>query len=132
MFRSITKNKEGGGATTAGDVLRRSVNSLWTKCKKQATKASRKLASTTSSPRKLMSTISNIQFRHKKEEGVGKELWKKTILMGDKCEPLDFSGVIYYDSDGNQVDEWQGRSPRSPLPPSFDYFADEFAGRYRG
>ncbi|KAG2664466.1 hypothetical protein I3760_16G083300 [Carya illinoinensis] len=27
-------------------------------------------------------------------------VWQKAILMGDKCEPLDFSGVIYYDSNG--------------------------------
>ncbi|XP_065860679.1 uncharacterized protein [Euphorbia lathyris] len=44
-------------------------------------------------------------------------VWQKSILMGDKCQPLDFSGVIYYDSDGKQLDEIPCRSPRaSPLP----------------
>ncbi|KAJ1282965.1 hypothetical protein BS78_03G091500 [Paspalum vaginatum] len=32
-------------------------------------------------------------------------LWKKTIIMGDKCRPLQFSGRIAFDADGN------------PLPP---------------
>ncbi|KAG6625251.1 uncharacterized protein LOC122298925 [Carya illinoinensis] len=44
-------------------------------------------------------------------------VWQKAILMGDKCESLDFSGVIYYDSNGNQVIEAPLRSPgASPLP----------------
>ncbi|CAN4124737.1 unnamed protein product [Withania somnifera] len=46
------------------------------------------------------------------EEG----LWKKAIMMGEKCQPPQFSGVIYYDSFGNRVSELP-RSPRaSPLP----------------
>lgn len=41
----------------------------------------------------------------------------RRILMGDKCQPLDFSGVIYYDSNGNRLPELPMRSPRaSPLP----------------
>ncbi|XP_022137455.1 uncharacterized protein LOC111008895 [Momordica charantia] len=44
-------------------------------------------------------------------------IWQKAILMGDKCEPLNFSGVIYYDSKGKQLNEVPPRSPRaSPLP----------------
>lgn len=31
-------------------------------------------------------------------------LWKKTILMGEKCKPLDFAGVVYYDSEGKKLD----------------------------
>lgn len=84
-------------------------------------------------PKQLITTLSNkaISFMHRKkldEEGSdagGPELkdwgdggvWQRTILMGDKCEPLDFSGVIYYDSDGKQLNEVPIRSPRaSPLP----------------
>ncbi|XP_062208308.1 uncharacterized protein LOC133909770 [Phragmites australis] len=33
----------------------------------------------------------------------GEALWKKTIIMGDKCRPLEFSGSIAYDSDGNRL-----------------------------
>ena len=32
-------------------------------------------------------------------------LWKKTILMGERCRPLDFSGKIVYDSQGNMIPE---------------------------
>ncbi|KAH9626325.1 hypothetical protein KSS87_012869 [Heliosperma pusillum] len=28
-------------------------------------------------------------------------VWKKTIIKGEKCRPLDFSGKIEYDSEGN-------------------------------
>ncbi|KAH0975900.1 hypothetical protein GBA52_017799 [Prunus armeniaca] len=85
-------------------------------------------------PKQLMSTISNkaITFLHRKkigEESAGAHLedeeeewgnggvWQRSILMGDKCEPLDFSGAIYYDSHGNQLNGAPLRSPRaSPLP----------------
>lgn len=88
-------------------------------------------------PKQLMATISNkaITFLHRKKVGGGegpaggrgglKEeeewgdggVWQRSILMGDKCEPLDFSGVIYYDSKGRQLNEVPLRSPRaSPLP----------------
>ncbi|KAG2596143.1 uncharacterized protein LOC120706222 [Panicum virgatum] len=36
-------------------------------------------------------------------------LWKKTIIMGGKCRPLESSGHIAYDSDGN---------PLQPPPPA--------------
>ncbi|KAE9608387.1 hypothetical protein Lalb_Chr08g0235031 [Lupinus albus] len=45
-----------------------------------------------------------VSFVHKKKEPHGSGgVWQKQIMMGDKCEPLDFSGVISYDSNGNQV-----------------------------
>ena len=46
------------------------------------------------------------------------EVWRRGIIMGEKCQPLDFSGVIYYDSDGRQLAGVPTtRSPmRSPLP----------------
>ncbi|GFP78827.1 hypothetical protein PHJA_000026200 [Phtheirospermum japonicum] len=28
-------------------------------------------------------------------------VWKKTIIKGEKCKPLEFSGKILYDADGN-------------------------------
>ncbi|KAE9619316.1 hypothetical protein Lal_00046920 [Lupinus albus] len=39
-------------------------------------------------------------------------LWKKTILMGEKCQPLQFAGSVFYDSEGNQISELP-RSPRN-------------------
>lgn len=81
-------------------------------------------------PKELLSSISNkamLQFGMKKKQGEGRDeevdgwgnggVWQKEILMGGKCEPLDFSGVIYYDINGKQTREVPLRSPRaSPLP----------------
>ncbi|XP_058732814.1 uncharacterized protein LOC131604386 [Vicia villosa] len=81
-------------------------------------------------PKELLSSISNkamLQFGKKKKQGGGRDeevegwgnggVWQKEILMGGKCEPLDFSGVIYYDINGKQTREVPLRSPRaSPLP----------------
>ena len=47
-------------------------------------------------------------------------VWRKEILMGERCQPLDFSGVIYYDAEGRRLAQPPPpRSPmRSPLPAS--------------
>ncbi|KAM0035740.1 hypothetical protein Hdeb2414_s0015g00450081 [Helianthus debilis subsp. tardiflorus] len=87
---------------------------------KHAIKSSKKKATT--KPKKLMSSISNkaIKLCHRKKttgEDENDGVWRKEILMGDKCQPLDFSGVIYYDKDGNLTTEFPIRSPRaSPFP----------------
>ncbi|XP_010905876.1 uncharacterized protein [Elaeis guineensis] len=56
----------------------------------------------------------DVEEEEEEEEGV----WQRSILMGEKCQPLDFSGVIYYDADGRKLSEAPPpRSPlRSPLP----------------
>ncbi|CAA2966788.1 Hypothetical predicted protein [Olea europaea subsp. europaea] len=103
--------------------------SFWSLCTKRASRAAKKLASgppnsPLTKPKQLLITVSNkvMKFRRKKnsDENFGGDdegLWQRTILMGDKCEPLDFSGVIYYDSDGKQLPEALGKSSRaSPLP----------------
>ncbi|TKY54945.1 hypothetical protein E2542_SST19359 [Spatholobus suberectus] len=85
-----------------------------------------------SRPKKLLSNISSkallpFGHNHKKNNKQGAEettegwgnggVWQKEILMGGKCEPLDFSGAIYYDGNGKQLTEIPLRSPRaSPLP----------------
>ncbi|PWZ24628.1 hypothetical protein Zm00014a_022724 [Zea mays] len=55
-----------------------------------------------------------------KEEEAGDGLWRKEIMMGERCQPLDFSGVIYYDAQGRRLAQAPPpRSPlRSPLPAS--------------
>ncbi|KAB2624350.1 hypothetical protein D8674_016010 [Pyrus ussuriensis x Pyrus communis] len=56
------------------------------------------------------------------EEGFGEGgVWQRSILMGKKCQPPEFSGVIYYDECGKQLSELPPRSPRvaSPLPSFF-------------
>ncbi|KAL5212573.1 hypothetical protein ABZP36_023420 [Zizania latifolia] len=57
-------------------------------------------------------------------------LWRKEILMGERCQPLDFSGVIYYDAEGRRLEHPPPpRSPlRSPLPTSIKLAAN--AGDY--
>ncbi|PIM97908.1 hypothetical protein CDL12_29617 [Handroanthus impetiginosus] len=61
----------------------------------------------------------------KGEEEIG--LWQKAILMGEKCQPPEFSGVIYYDYAGNRIPEMP-KSPRatsmSPLR-SFTFPVEE-------
>ncbi|XP_068638573.1 uncharacterized protein [Aristolochia californica] len=85
------------------------------------------------SPKLLLTTLSNkaIPFLQMKKNGGELEaddgfgeggLWQRDILMGEKCQPLDFSGVILYDSDGKQVPELPPRSPRTtPLQSSFSF-----------
>ncbi|WVZ73974.1 hypothetical protein U9M48_022216 [Paspalum notatum var. saurae] len=55
-----------------------------------------------------------------KEEAGGDGVWRKEIMMGERCQPLDFSGVIYYDAQGRRLAQPPPpRSPmRSPLPAS--------------
>lgn len=44
----------------------------------------------------------------REEDGQGQvALWRRAILMGQRCEPLDFPGAIHYDSFGRRV-----QSPR--------------------
>ncbi|KAA8532748.1 hypothetical protein F0562_032781 [Nyssa sinensis] len=93
------------------------------------------------SPKQLITTISNgaIPFIYSRKpaddqseeadtgkkisgEGFGEDgLWQKTILMGEKCQPPEFPGVIYYDSCGNQISELPPRSPRASPLPSFSF-----------
>ncbi|XP_022135410.1 uncharacterized protein LOC111007369 [Momordica charantia] len=82
-------------------------------------------------PKHMLKTISQsaITLVHKKKSKPQKDhdeeeeewghggVWQRAILMGDKCQPLDFSGAIYYDNYGNKMDQLPPRSPRaSPLP----------------
>ncbi|XP_074569931.1 uncharacterized protein LOC141826571 [Curcuma longa] len=55
-------------------------------------------------------------------DGEDEGVWRKTILMGEKCQPLDFSGSIHYDSAGRQVS-----MPRTPFrSPAISFaFRDE-------
>jgi hypothetical protein len=37
-------------------------------------------------------------------------LWRREILMGRRCEPLNFSGSIHYDSHGRRIPPPQSRA----------------------
>ncbi|WOL02885.1 hypothetical protein Cni_G11604 [Canna indica] len=47
----------------------------------------------------LIVDISSKESTETEEEA----LWKKSIIMGERCKPLDFSGQILYDSHGNRL-----------------------------
>ena len=78
----------------------------------------RKALSSSPSP----STKSKARRRNKAaaEDAAGDGVWRKEIMMGERCQPLDFSGVIYYDAEGRRLAQPPPpRSPmRSPLPAS--------------
>lgn len=40
-------------------------------------------------------------------------VWKRTIIMGEKCRPLEFSGKITYDSLGNPVLDPKSRGSKN-------------------
>ncbi|KAJ1259368.1 hypothetical protein BS78_10G149100 [Paspalum vaginatum] len=88
-------------------------------------RAARKMAAggKGSSPRAVVApwkkTISIAPSAEASREGEG-GVWRKEILMGERCQPLDFSGVIYYDAEGRRLAQPPPpRSPmRSPLPAS--------------
>ncbi|KAL1553276.1 hypothetical protein AAHA92_13972 [Salvia divinorum] len=71
-------------------------------------KGMEKMKSSLSSKALLMSTmvswrkVDNCGVEDEEEDDV---VWKKTIIRGDKCRPIDFSGKILYDSDGNLLPE---------------------------
>jgi len=88
----------------------------------------RKALSSSPSP----STKSKARRRNKAaaEDAAGDGVWRKEIMMGERCQPLDFSGVIYYDAEGRRLAQPPPpRSPlRSPLPASVKLAAN--AGGY--
>ncbi|KAK7281678.1 hypothetical protein RIF29_09873 [Crotalaria pallida] len=98
--------------TTIITVLAKRVSRLPRKLKVAVADSDRK-------PKKLVTKISRktSSFGQKKsknkkgEESGDGGVWQKGIMMGDKCVPLNFSGVIYYDSKGKQVNEIPIKSP---------------------
>ncbi|KAK4423611.1 hypothetical protein Salat_1944000 [Sesamum alatum] len=112
-----------------------SVSALVALCAKHARQVRTKYEAKTSetntpksplrTPKQFITTLSNkamIPLVHAKkslqqcnnnskaQEEMG--LWQKAILMGEKCQPPEFSGVIYYDYSGNRIPE-MAKSPRA-------------------
>ncbi|TYH94756.1 hypothetical protein ES332_A12G061200v1 [Gossypium tomentosum] len=82
----------------------------------------KKEESNISSERKLLSKI-NSYLGNKAQLMVKLVSWRKvqaedegggyiTIIMGERCRPLDFSGKILYDSKGNLLPEADHSAPR--------------------
>lgn len=127
---------------TPTNAFRRSITALAALCTKKASQITNMLKfkpshpsprSPLALPKKTLKTISQsamgfVQMkktgrRDERPEAAEEEewghggVWQRGILMGDKCQPLDYSGAIYYDSNGNKMNEPPLRSPRaSPLP----------------
>jgi hypothetical protein len=38
------------------------------------------------------------------------EIWRRSIVMGERCRPLDFSGKIMYDCEGNLIPDHSTQS----------------------
>ncbi|MCD7449864.1 hypothetical protein HAX54_001906 [Datura stramonium] len=120
-------------------------NSLWALCKNTRNTKTKKLGgnSSLSKSKKFLAKISGkaVKFRHKKnakneeveveveddEDFDDEGLWQREILMGDKCEPLDFSGVIYYDRNGKRLPELPVKSPRASPLPSYLYASSKYS-----
>ncbi|RLN25197.1 uncharacterized protein C2845_PM07G17060 [Panicum miliaceum] len=49
-------------------------------------------------------------------DGDGDEpcVWRRTILLGRRCQPLEFTGAIHYDCEGQRL--WQPRTPPQSSP----------------
>ncbi|KAG8051413.1 hypothetical protein GUJ93_ZPchr0001g29365 [Zizania palustris] len=43
--------------------------------------------------------------RRLRSGGDGEGLWRRAILMGERCEPLSFPGAIHYDSLGRRLSQ---------------------------
>ncbi|KAF8103662.1 hypothetical protein N665_0186s0030 [Sinapis alba] len=102
--------------------------SLMVRCAKHASRISKKLklklpgspalsfSTMKRRPKELLTTLSNkAKSMAEEEEEYG--IWQRKILMGDKCEPLCYSGVIFYDCSGHQVKELPPKSPCAILVP---------------
>uniref|UniRef100_A0A7N0UGI6 Uncharacterized protein n=1 Tax=Kalanchoe fedtschenkoi TaxID=63787 RepID=A0A7N0UGI6_KALFE len=99
---------------------------LMASLERRASRVSGKFKAKAADSRRLMLSVSSrikrANYDDEEEERKGKSeccgVWQKAILMGDRCQPPDFSGVIYYDEDGKRIDQFPcRRSPRnSPLP----------------
>ncbi|KAG2590080.1 hypothetical protein PVAP13_5NG309200, partial [Panicum virgatum] len=46
--------------------------------------------------------------------GDGPCVWRRTILLGRRCQPLEFTGAIHYDCEGQRL--WQPRTPPQSSP----------------
>ncbi|KAJ3695328.1 hypothetical protein LUZ60_000705 [Juncus effusus] len=94
--------------------LLHNVSALLVTCTRHVSRAARCLTSKVA----IFSKTNRREKLHKTLIGKGKTvvepvegaIWRHTILLGEKCRPLDFSGAIHYDSDGRRTP-----TPRTPV-----------------
>jgi len=53
---------------------------------------------------KAHSMVKMISWRKlARDEDGDEEIWRRSIIMGERCRPIDFSGKIMYDCEGNLI-----------------------------
>ena len=89
-----------------------SIVAVVTLCAKRGHKSSKSRLNNEQEDVKKTNNQDNKKLEHEDNNiMVGEDgLWQKNILMGEKCQPLEFSGVIYYDNNGHKISQ----IPRSP------------------
>ncbi|XP_010037342.1 uncharacterized protein LOC104426098 [Eucalyptus grandis] len=147
----MNRASQGHGSSSAKRLslsLLVSMSALMALCAKKASQISRKLIKAKPKSSRFMPKlplrspgkqvfITKISRRNKKKAAYNKQdggeevagdggVWQRTILMGDRCQPLNFSGVIYYDENGNRLDQLPPRSPRHPASPLPGYITNAF------
>ncbi|CAM8977122.1 unnamed protein product [Rhodiola kirilowii] len=126
---SIISPSEREACLPAKPVPLRVLAALMASLERRASRVSGKFRAKAADSRRLLLSVSSRIMRSgyggerksgadsEEDEGECCAIWQKAILMGDRCQPPDFSGVIYYDENGKRVDQFPFRSPRnSPLP----------------
>jgi hypothetical protein len=129
-------NRETGeGKRTMGMSLAQAVVALVGTCARRLSRAARRLhqrppregLAASFSPRAIVpflggggviKKVLSSSRRRKAEDELSFEwdddgVWRKEIMMGERCQPLDFSGAIHYDAEGRRLE--QPPTPRSPL-----------------
>nr|CAB3477556.1 unnamed protein product [Digitaria exilis] len=95
------------------------VSSAVVACARRVSRATRRLLRASRRPqsrdrRQLVPAGDDHHEYSGEEEDDGDEeeggLWRRAILMGERCKPLDFPGAIHYDSFGRRL-------PAAPAPP---------------
>eukprot|EP01018_Ginkgo_biloba_P022560 Gb_06239 [translate_table: standard] len=61
--------------------------------------------------KKILSTKGNCEDKEEEKEG-GEWIWQRNIIMGERCQPPNFSGAIIYDDKGNRLPQFPPKSPR--------------------
>ncbi|CAL4962736.1 unnamed protein product [Urochloa decumbens] len=84
-------------------------------CARRVSRATRRLLRGRRAGRDRRQLVPAADDRHQEcsdDDSGGEEdggLWRRAILMGERCKPLDFPGAIHYDSSGRRL-------PAAPAP----------------
>lgn len=73
--------------------------------KKKISKLNSKIGSKAHSMMKMISWKKIRREEELDENDESEAVWRRTIMMGERCRPLEFSGKILYDSEGNLLPE---------------------------